>query len=275
MNIKLSPSELTYLFEGCKFCFYMKVKHGVTQPSMPMPGIFSAIAAKQEAFYANKRTEAFCPDLPPGSVLFGEEWVHSKEITFPGIQDTCHIRGRFDAVLKFDSGSYGVIDFKTASPSQEKANLYGRQLQAYAYALENPGPGKLHLAPVTNLGLIFFEPTSFGELGQGEQAFKGKPVWISVERNDQVFMDFLREVMGILGSVEPPKPSPDCNWCSYRDRMKNFNGASGAGRTEQAALPPSPTCPLCGNSMLLRNGKFGRFWSCQRYPACKGTRDGK
>ena len=44
MNYKLSPSELTYLYNGCKFCFWLKVKHGIPQPSMPMPGIFSAIA---------------------------------------------------------------------------------------------------------------------------------------------------------------------------------------------------------------------------------------
>ena len=30
-------------------------------------------------------------------------------------------------------------------------------------------------------------------------------------------------------------------------------------------------CPLCGSPMELRQGKFGRFYGCSRYPQCKGT----
>ena len=32
-------------------------------------------------------------------------------------------------------------------------------------------------------------------------------------------------------------------------------------------------CPECGLKMVARNGKFGKFWGCVDYPACKGTRD--
>ena len=32
-----------------------------------------------------------------------------------------------------------------------------------------------------------------------------------------------------------------------------------------------PTCPVCTNTMLQRKGTSGLFWSCSRYPACKGT----
>ncbi|NWC29653.1 DNA topoisomerase III [Pseudomonas tolaasii] len=33
----------------------------------------------------------------------------------------------------------------------------------------------------------------------------------------------------------------------------------------------SPDCPMCNASMLRRKGKSGPFWSCSRYPGCKGT----
>lgn len=36
-------------------------------------------------------------------------------------------------------------------------------------------------------------------------------------------------------------------------------------------LPPSPACPQCGAPMQQRTGKSGAFWSCSRYPDCKGT----
>ncbi|WP_122508964.1 DNA topoisomerase III [Pseudomonas viridiflava] len=37
------------------------------------------------------------------------------------------------------------------------------------------------------------------------------------------------------------------------------------------AVDTSPDCPLCNASMLRRKGKSGPFWSCSRYPDCKGT----
>lgn len=36
-------------------------------------------------------------------------------------------------------------------------------------------------------------------------------------------------------------------------------------------LPKGPACPLCGSSTRQRTGKSGAFWSCSRYPDCKGT----
>ncbi|MCP5311871.1 MAG: DNA topoisomerase III [Zoogloeaceae bacterium] len=43
------------------------------------------------------------------------------------------------------------------------------------------------------------------------------------------------------------------------------------GATLSIALPPSPPCPQCGAPMRQRTGKSGAFWSCSRYPDCKGT----
>lgn len=35
-------------------------------------------------------------------------------------------------------------------------------------------------------------------------------------------------------------------------------------------LPPMPLCPKCQSKTVLRESEKGRFWSCQRYPECKG-----
>lgn len=32
------------------------------------------------------------------------------------------------------------------------------------------------------------------------------------------------------------------------------------------------TCPLCNSKMILRNGKFGKFYGCSKFPYCRGTR---
>ncbi|MEK7309426.1 MAG: PD-(D/E)XK nuclease family protein [Planctomycetota bacterium] len=291
MNYKLSPSELTYLFEGCKYCFNLKVKHSIDQPSMPMPGIFSAIAGRQKEFYAGKRTEEFCRELPPGVVEFGEKWVESLVIKADNSPNTCFIRGRFDFVIKFDDGTFGVIDCKTARSSESKTKMYGRQLQAYTYALENAAEGKLNLSPITKLGLLYFEPIGFKQIENAKQAFEGNLLWQEVKRDDKTFLTFINSVVKTLDSndVQPQvcdnceycrsgkkclagkkeaseKGCTCCLWCTHRSKMKDIKNIA-------TPLPEdNPFCPTCNSPMNRKSGKYGQFWSCQKYPDCKGTR---
>jgi hypothetical protein len=75
MNYKLSPSDLTFLYEGCQRCFWLKVKKGIVQPSIPLPGIFSRIAGLLKTFYSGRRTDKIHAALPSGVVKYGEKWV--------------------------------------------------------------------------------------------------------------------------------------------------------------------------------------------------------
>ncbi len=34
-------------------------------------------------------------------------------------------------------------------------------------------------------------------------------------------------------------------------------------------------CPICGNKLVLRKGKYGQFWGCSAYPKCKFTHSDK
>jgi DNA topoisomerase-1 len=53
-----------------------------------------------------------------------------------------------------------------------------------------------------------------------------------------------------------------------------FRREGGAIVPERAdEVQPGEACPACGSPMVLRRGRFGRFLSCSRYPACDGRRD--
>ena len=54
-------------------------------------------------------------------------------------------------------------------------------------------------------------------------------------------------------------------------RKKEFekNTRAGIGKNAYTSVP---NCPLCGGTMVLREGKYGQFFGCSRYPNCKGTR---
>ena len=75
---KLSPSDFAYLYEECKLCYYLKVKHGIYQPSMPMPGVFSAINSRLQGNLLGHNLKKLAIDLPDGQVVSQEGWVESQ-----------------------------------------------------------------------------------------------------------------------------------------------------------------------------------------------------
>ena len=47
---------------------------------------------------------------------------------------------------------------------------------------------------------------------------------------------------------------------------------SNASLTLQSPPTKGPFCPVCRSGMRQRKGRTGSFWSCIRYPDCKGTK---
>ena len=218
----LSPSDLTFLWDGCKFCFYKKVKHNIVYRG-PFPGMFGTMGDLTSRFYLDKSVSFISPSLPAGTVKYKEKWVKSTPITFPGIDAVCVIRGRFDAVIEFEDGSYGIIDYKTSNASEEKAAFYSRQLSAYAYALENPAPGALHFSPITRLGLFIITPQRYEPLHDQEVAFITQTTWMDIPRDDPGFITFLGGVLSVLDAPKPPLSAGSCPLCNYRKAMTEFN----------------------------------------------------
>jgi len=221
MNYKLSPSDLTFLYDGCKRCFYQKVVNNIAQPSIPLPSIFSKIASLLKNHYHSKHTSELHVALPPGTVSHSEKNVRSQIIQLPHHEATCYISGRFDIVVSFDDGTYGVIDFKTSNPSSESVYLYIPQLQAYAYALEHPAPHALALAPVTKLGLLYFYPSSISQESIEQLSYEAEITWIEIRKDEESFLEFIDGVLDVLDLPEPPEHSPSCQWCGYISKLNS------------------------------------------------------
>lgn len=76
---------------------------------------------------------------------------------------------------------------------------------------------------------------------------------------------------------------PKCNEIKFISEFKDSSLISGMGRYclsckgkrkfedildgEEKVL-----CPICHSSMVLRSGRYGRFYGCSRFPYCRGTR---
>ena len=195
-------------------------REGIQAPPPAMPKIFSVIDSKMNQCFRGARIESVVPELPGGVVEYGEKWVRSKPIAIPNRSSTCFISGKFDTVIKFDDGTYGVVDFKTSERREEHIPLYSRQLHAYAYALENPAPGELSLNPVSKLGLLVFEPDTFTHASAGNASLVGGLSWIEFPRDDGTFLKFLGRVVSVLDQPAPPGGTPSCPWCQYRDTAR-------------------------------------------------------
>jgi hypothetical protein len=222
MNYRLSPSDLTFFYEGCKRCFYLKMVHNIAQPSIPLPSIFARIASLLKNHYDGKHTSELHVDIPPGTVSYGEKNVRSQIIQLQKHNDTCYISGRFDIVVSFEDGTYGVIDFKTSNPNTESASLYSRQLHAYAYALEHPDPGALTLYPVTKLGLLYFYPSRVDQQSIERLSYEADITWVEIKKDEPSFLNFIDELLDVLESPTVPEHSPDCPWCKYTQKLSSI-----------------------------------------------------
>jgi hypothetical protein len=215
----LNPSDFAFLWEECKRCFYLKVREGFRRPSAAMPKIFTVIDSEMKGFFQGKRTEQLLPFLPPGIVDSSISWVRSKPLQLAGHNSAIVIRGKIDTLVRFDDNSYGVIDFKTSARRADQVPLYGRQLHAYATALEQAAQGHVNLSPIRSLGLLVYEPQKFAQTAITEASLTGGLSWIPVERDNRSFAAFLAQILDLLENPVPPA-ADDCEWCRYREASR-------------------------------------------------------
>jgi hypothetical protein len=218
--IKLSPSDLTFLWDECPRCFYLKYIHSIYRPAAPFPAIFGAIDRLMKAQYAGHPSSDLDPSLPPGLISVTEKWIESVPINLPGHALSCFLRGKLDALIGFDDGSYGVVDFKTSAPKREQIPFYSRQLHAYAYALEHPIPGRLGLSPISMLGLFVEAPHATLAASTGEISFHFQTTWLEVPFHEEGFLRFIDQILSLLELPEPPPASGGCTYCQYRQHAR-------------------------------------------------------
>jgi len=206
---KLSPSDFRYLYEDCKHCYYQKVKHGITLPTIGMPGVFSKMNSLLQNAILGMDLKEINSSLPAGKVEVKEGYLRSKPI--PPTND-CYISGRFDFTSHLDDGTYAVVDFKITDPTEGKIQKFFPQLHAYKFALENPELGEPK--KVSKMGVITINPEEIS-FPKEDVIFKAKPQWFEIGEDMDRFYAFISEVSKLLNGPVP-KPSETCNWCKYR-----------------------------------------------------------
>ncbi|MDP2671445.1 MAG: PD-(D/E)XK nuclease family protein [bacterium] len=209
---KLSPSDFAYLYEDCKYCYTLKIKQGIVQPSMPMPGVFGAINTRIQGSLVGKNLQSLAKNLPDGEVVTQEGWVESIQI--PGT--SVYLKGKYDLLVKNSDGSHTLVDLKISQPGEDKIEKYKTQLTAYKYALENPKTNSP--IKVSKLALLIFYPDKVSfESGAALLDFPAN--WLEVPADDEAFQIFIKGVDRLLAGPEPAE-SETCKWCVYRKKFQ-------------------------------------------------------
>lgn len=209
---KLSPSDFKYLWEDCKHCYYRKVISGVLLPSIGIPAVFTKMSGLLQNALQGTDPHLLHPAIPSGKFVLKEGYLKSKPIPPSG---RCFINGRFDLLIEFDDGTYGVIDVKITDAKDEDLDKFDRQLHAYKFALENSAtenPSKV--TKISKMGLLIASPNTIA-IGNGQLIFHTTPVWKEISQNIDKFFSFIQEVERVLTGPIPPI-SPTCGWCKYR-----------------------------------------------------------
>lgn len=187
-----------------------------------MPKVFTTIDRAMRAHFDGRKCDEALGFAKPGTIRCLQDLtVTSRPFAPAGASSACHFHGKLDALIEFDEGTYAVIDFKTSQASEDNHTMYGRQLHAYAYALENPTDRMQQRKPVTFIGLIYFDPSRFA-LNDAMATLTGRASLQEVPRNDSLFESLIAEMLDLLDQDEPPEANSSCGWCRYREQARQM-----------------------------------------------------
>jgi hypothetical protein len=216
----ISPSDLTFSWGSCHKCLWLNYNHGLRTPGfMPLVG---DLANMQENYFAAKTTADIAPVLPAGKVADLGGWVKSSFIDVNGSPTKYAIRGKYDLLIEFADSTFGIIDCKFQAKDSDKTDLYQPQLEAYAFALENPaaGPAK----KVSLMGLLVWsllEPAGDVTKGFG---IKLKHTWRPIARNPEALSQRLTDFITVVSGAMPAAKD-NCDMCKYITTRREFIGA--------------------------------------------------
>ena len=150
-------------------------------------------------------------------------------------------------------------------------NIYGNKYQLYNPILQNAG----HVRALRRV-LKDYEPLPIMPI----VAFSGKAdIKVKVEDACVVYWSQIRKVINqfeekrltwsqvnaICDAIQAAQIEPGRE--TDKQHVKDIRNA----REQKYDAVASGRCPRCGGTLMLRSGKFGKFYGCSNYPKCKYT----
>lgn len=215
----ISPSDLTYAWGDCHRCLWLKYNHQLQAPvTMPLIG---DLADMQERYFIGAKTSDMHPALPEGRVHSHGGWVASENIVVDGKDSGLFLRGKYDLLLEFSDGTFGIVDCKLQKNDYDKSSFYAPQLESYAFALEHPQKDSPRSISVTGL-FTWSLDKPWGNVSAGF-GYRVNSAWYPAERNPIALQERLSE---FIRMVQGPCPTAkdSCGQCNYVSARREILG---------------------------------------------------
>jgi len=162
----IAPSDLTFGLSTCKRCLWLKYWFKFDlKKEFPL---VKPLADSQEEHFRRASMQDIDASLKPGVVKQWGQWVKSAPISINGFETRWKILGIYDLLGHYEDGTVGIVDCKVSDSERDNGPFYAPQLEAYAYALENPDKGKPF--PVSSMGLLIWKLAGVTQTAPSELA---------------------------------------------------------------------------------------------------------
>lgn len=225
---QISRSKIE-LFLQCPRCFYMECRLGLSRPSTPPYTLNNAVDAllKNEFDLLRKKGEKhelvkkFGLDVIPFSHPDLAQW-RGEVTAYVGAlvldeKSNLMVNGLVDDLWQDGEGNLVVVDYKATSTTKEISlndeykQSYKRQIEVYQWIFRKLG------FSVSKVGYFVFAnalknlPKFDGRL-EFEMSiipYEGNPDWVELS---------LLEIKELLMGDNIPAPSPECEYCAYKQK---------------------------------------------------------
>lgn len=227
----VAPSKLTFLLDDCDRCFWNDIHKVWKRPYTPFPSVFGKIDKAMREVYGGLDPASICGDLPHGTLDCTDRTLNSKPLPVPS-GNLIQFSGRLDALARFHNGTLGVLDFKTSESSDRAADLYRRQLHAYAQMLQDPLTG--HPSTVTQIGLLCAAPTTAKLDESGDRlALSFALNYRPLDLNWDWWLEFVHRLDALL-SGPCPEPDGECPYCAMQQAIAQQQAEAENPESKQA-----------------------------------------
>jgi CRISPR/Cas system-associated exonuclease Cas4 (RecB family) len=227
---KLSRSKVD-LFLECQKCFYLDRRLGVSRPpGFPFSlnsAVDTLLKKEFDIHRAKKSAHPLMEEYGIDAVPFEHENINKWRDTFVGVQylhvpTNFLLTGAIDDVWVNPDGQLSIVDYKATAKDGE-VNLdaewqigYKRQMEFYQWLMRQNG--------------FDVSPTGYFVYANGKadkEAFDGKLEFdvkvIPYDGDPSWIEPTLKKIKKSLESDKVPEASPDCDYCLYRDAVKDVH----------------------------------------------------
>ncbi len=216
-QIKLSPSSLQSALD-CPRCLVVADRHGIESENfMPWLGSF---AAWEEKHFVGLNIGDEVPGAPSWTVTSkGSKTFRSAPLPLKGPKREYILAGRYDLLAEDAEGRSYIVDCKTASMSEGKADRYRMQLSAYARIFEDPHPDdEREPRKISGIGLLIHHPQGFMRAPESERAkydhlIHMRSHYLPVTRDDNALLAQAQKIAEVLERDGYPDLDPECADC--------------------------------------------------------------